>query len=140
MVDSLQTIQLRNEQAKMALEHQGDKEIRELREKQKNEVGKTVDHQVAVKGDLEKSFEVTLSTMADAHEKRLSEVRTSYEKIIEDEKMKGEAEVEKVRNRYQEQIARYRENSEKVLADLQKKTDDSSSNIKRIKERERVKG
>lgn len=140
MMDSLQTLQLRNEQAKMTLEHQGDKAIRETKEKQKNEIEKVIEQQNATKTDLEKAFEVTLSTMADNHEKRLAEVRASYDKIIEDEKVKGETEAEKVKNRCQEQVARYRENSEKLLADLQKKTDDSAAHIKKMQERQKLKG
>lgn len=136
-IDSLQTQSLRNDQARMQLEHESDKTLREVKEKAKLELEKLVDHQMSVKEDLDKAFEITISNTQDAQEKRLSEMHQSQEKQAEEEKMKGEAELEKIRSRYQEQIARYRENSEKSLSDLQRKNDESVANMKRVKERDK---
>lgn len=135
MVDSIRTENLRIEQAKLQLEHQQERDLKELREKHHNELERMIEGQKLVKDDLEKAYEVNISTTRDDHEKKLSEVRASNSKMIEDEKMKGDEEVEKTRSRYQEQIAHYRENSEKALEDLRRKHDSSAETIKRAHER-----
>lgn len=134
-IDSIQTQTIRNEQAKASLEHAGEKNTRELKEKNRNELARLVEHHSTIKEDLEKAFELSLSTMADSHEKRLTEARQAHEKQLEDEKSKGEDALEKMRNRYSDMIARYRENSEKTLHEMHKQTEDSVANIKRARER-----
>ena len=138
-IDSLQTQSLRNDQARMQLEHQNDKTLKELTEKNKLELERVVQHHEAVKADLEKAYDIDLSTSTDQHEKRLAEIHMSQAKQLEDEKARGEAEVDKARARYHEQIAKYRENSEKALSDMLKRNDESASNIKRVREREKGK-
>ena len=127
----LRTETLRLEQAKIQLEQRKERELRELREKQKLEMGRVVDHQVSVKTDLEKAFEITISNSRDDHDRRLNELRSSQTKQMEDAKVQGEEEVEKVRSRYQEQIARYRQNSEKQLDEMRKQTQNTGNSIKR---------
>jgi hypothetical protein len=138
-IDSLQTQALRNDQARLQLEHENDKSIRETREKAKIELERTVEHHSAVKQDLDKAFEITISNAQDSHDKRLAELHMQHEKQLEEEQEKGEAELEKMRSRYQEQIARYRENSEKAISDIQKQNDVATANMKRAREKERGK-
>src|SRR5579871_34123 len=114
-IDSIQTMQLRNDQTRMQVEHENDKTLSEIREKNKIELDKLIEHHQALKEDLDKAFEITISNMRDAHDKRLAEIHQSQDHQVEDEKGKGEGELEKIRSRYSEQIARYRENAEKSL-------------------------
>jgi hypothetical protein len=130
MGDSIRTETLRHEQAKLQLEHQKEKETRDLREKQRQDLDRLVQHHQAVKNDIEKAYEVDLSSMRDDYQKRLGEMRSTQDKSLEDEKIRGEEEIEKTRNRFQQQLARYRENSKKMLDDLRQETENAAVNIK----------
>ncbi len=130
MADPIRTETLRQEQARLQLEHQFDRDAKELRGKNRNEIERQIANHAAQKADLAKGYEIALSTSKEEAMKRLAELRELNEKRIEEEKTNGEEEADKVRSRYQEQIARYRENSEKQLEDLKRKQDDSEHNIK----------
>jgi hypothetical protein len=138
MADSIRTETLRTESAKRQLELQQDKEVRDLQEKHKNDLERVIGHHVQVKTDLEKAYEIELSTKKDEGDKKLEGQQISNAKRIQEEKMKGDEEVEKTRSRYQEQIARYRENSEKALEDIRRKTDETAGKMKRAQEKARA--
>lgn len=136
MADSIRTENLKFDQYKMQLEAQQEKQLKDLRDKQRIELEKTMDHYTAVKQDIEKAYQIELSNTQDEHQQRLTDLRKANAKAQAEEKANGEAEVDKTRARYQEQIARYKENSEKMIEDVRKEADTSANNIRmRAKER-----
>ena len=135
MVDGVKTEGLRAEHYKLQQEAKYEADLREAREKHKNDLERTIETQTSVKTDLQKGYEITLSGMRDEHERKLEDVRQSNSKQIAEEKSKGEEEVEKVKSRYHEQIARYKENSEKQLEEMRRKNINSAEMIKQAHER-----
>lgn len=135
MVDGIRTESLRQEQAKLQLEQRGDREIKDLKDKQRTELERLIEHHTFVKEDLEKAYNVELSAQKDEHERRLAETRTANQKQIDDEAARGEAEMDKVKTRYQEQITRYKVNAEKQLEDMRRHTDASEELIKRAQQK-----
>lgn len=140
MADSIRTEQLRTEAAKLQLQQKHERDLREMRDKNRSELQRVIDHHANVKTDLERAYEVALSVNQDEHEKKLNQIRGNNEKMIEEEKMRGEEEVERIRGRYAEQISRYKENAEKQLADMRRETERSAETIKRTRERAAAKG
>ena len=135
MVDSVKTESFRTEQLKNQLEARQDRELKEIKEKHKNELEKTIEGHNVAKRDLEGAYSVQLSNIKDEQEKKLGDIRSQNNKVLDSEKQNGDDEVEKTRNRYQEQIARYRENAEKQMEDIRSKNEANRQAMVRARER-----
>ena len=114
MADGIRTENLKYDQHKMQLEAQQERQLKDLREKQRVEIEKTMNHHGVVKRDLEKAYQLELSNTREEHAHRLDGIRKTNAKALAEENANGQAEVDKAQARYQEQIARYKQNSEKA--------------------------
>jgi hypothetical protein len=137
-MDGIRTESLRQEQAKLQLEQRADREIKDVKEKQKAELERLIEHHEFVKQDLEKAYSIDISTTRDEQERKLGEVRNTNQKQLEEETVRGETELDKVRSRFQEQIARYKLNAEKHLEELRRNHDASEDLIKRAQKKEKA--
>lgn len=140
MADPIRSQNLAYENAKNLSALKNERDMKELREKQKLDVERLQSHGEDTRAHVSRDYEVQLSTQKDAYEEKLAAVRAQNEKALAEARAQGEEEATRTKNRYAEQVNKYRETSEKQIEEMRMKTEATINAMERKIEKAAKKG
>ena len=110
--------QIRYQSYLTQMERQQDADIKDLEEKHKEKLSRTISLHDQQENVLHKDYDVKISEEADSLEKKLSTIRERNTAITTQERNNGELEANKIRTQYQQKIDQERKNGDEQIAKL----------------------
>ncbi len=120
-------IRMRNHRA--LLEQRHENEVRQVQDKQSDELQHLIEEHAYRSEKLRQDYEVQISREAEKLEERLDKVREDGDARIAQEKSAKELELSRMKSSYQQKLEEYRKHSEEQLAKLRKDLQQSSQTL-----------
>lgn len=142
MADSVRESQANQDSSKASLQNQQYNEIKALRDRHRSEVMKEQMHHEELMQNMDKSFEVQLTTTKKLNEEELKQIQESHIKQLQELKAAESKELQEEQVRHKAQLEIYKKNSAETLKAAEAETIEAAKKIDQLKnqKKEQAKG
>lgn len=125
----LHTEEVRMRNYENQLKNRHEENVRDLRDRHEDDVGRMLGHYAEQKEGLVAAYEVKISEEAERLEDQLSQMRIKHDERVQAEKQNQDVELQNIKTAHQKRVEEYKKNNEIVVDKMRRQLQAQSDHL-----------